>query len=80
MTSVIVRFRSQDARESFVRRAKQEWPELIGKTYQAKRRPDTVIEELSDEEVARLKELLQDLGTIYDDVKFEAMPPAELRF
>lgn len=73
--NVIVKFDSESARQSFVQRARQVWPELSAKSYMARRRPETVIEELSDEELQRLKELVNGLGKLFGDVKFEEMGP-----
>ncbi len=73
MANVIVKFASDAARQRFVEQAKGTWPELLSRTYLAKRRPDAIIDRVSNREMPRLNNLVQGLGTLYEDVKFEPM-------
>lgn len=72
--NAIVKFTSGTARQRFLERARTRWPDLADRTYEAKRRPDAVIEQLSETDMSRLKELVTDLGgEVFEDVQFEPM-------
>jgi hypothetical protein len=65
--SIIVRFKSDSDREAFVRQARVSWPELLGKTHLANRRPDMVIDGLMEDDISRLQGLVGSLGTLFGD-------------
>lgn len=72
---VIVKFPDESARQAFIEQAHRDWPELIEKTHQARRRPDAVIDDLTDDDLPRLERLVQDHGPgrIYADVQFQPL-------
>lgn len=73
--NVIVKFNREDARQEFVLRAEKACPQLLEKIYMAKRRPHAVFESLAEEEHTRLMKLVEGLGQVFEDVKFELMSP-----
>ena len=73
MSNVIVKFASDEARQRFIEQAEGTWPELLSRTYLAKRRPEAIIDHVSHAEMPRLDDLVQGLGTLYEDIKFETM-------
>jgi hypothetical protein len=73
MASVIVKFASDEARQRFMTQAESSWPELVSRTHLARRRPDAIIDRVSEGEMPRLNNLVRSLGTVYEDVKFEPM-------
>ena len=73
--NVFVTFRSNEARDTFLAELRSVWPEMAGRSFVPKRRPDAIFEHLDDADRQRLVELIGDKGDVHDDVKFEPFRP-----
>ncbi len=73
--NLIVKFMSEEAREEFIRHAKETHPRLLEKSHITKRRPDLIIEALREEDRSIAEQLAKGLGRVFEDVKFETMEP-----
>lgn len=75
MTSFIVKFDSHQTRDAFVQRVAERQPRLKAHLYLPKRRPDAVVEDVSDDDEEIVSQLVGPDGKVFNDVEFKTMGP-----